>query len=222
MPNTMDGSFDGILDIYHDDDVSLQDAQNAGIIAVIHKASEGATVQDPMYPRRRHEAAGLGFLWGAYHFSSGKPPDAQAANFLNAVQWGADPTSDSSTLLCLDFENSHSGPNMSIQDACTFVSIVHDKTGRWPLVYGSNLVQDADKTASLTCALANCPLWYANYNDAPQQAPHRLWTTFALWQYTDGTYGPAPRDVGTQGLDRSCFIGTEDALQQAWPNLTSA
>lgn len=86
MPVTMDGTFDGILDINHDNDIVLSDAQNAGIIAVIHKATEGATWQDPFYERRRYEANALGLQWGAYHFSSGRPPKEQADNFLDTIQ----------------------------------------------------------------------------------------------------------------------------------------
>jgi lysozyme len=216
----MDGTFDGILDIYHDDDIPLSQAQSEGIVAVIHKASEGATYQDPMYTRRRYEAQSLGLLWGAYHFSSGKPPQDQVDNFLESIQWGVDAVTDAQTVLCLDFENSHSGANMTIDDACTFVTLVHGRTGRWPMVYGSNLVTDADAHAPLACALSNCPVWYASYNDQPKNPPHRLWTAISLWQYTDGgADGPAPR-LGK--LDRDCYIGTQAELQQAWPNFALA
>jgi lysozyme len=59
MPVTMDGTFDGVLDVNHDNPVVLSDAQAAGITAVIHKATEGATWQDPLYERRRYEANAL-------------------------------------------------------------------------------------------------------------------------------------------------------------------
>lgn len=214
MPSTMDGTFDGLVDANHNDDIVLNSLQAAGVVAVIHKASEGATFKDPMYPQRRYEARALGMLWGAYHFSSGRPPEDQVSNFISALQWGVAPAFDASTLLCLDFENSTSGPDMSVDDACTFVRLVFQQTGRWPLVYGSNLVSDADAHAALPCPLTNCPLWYANYNDQPERVPNRVWNSLALWQYSDGRNGPPPL---LAGLDRSCFMGTEAALQAAWP-----
>jgi GH25 family lysozyme M1 (1,4-beta-N-acetylmuramidase) len=203
---------DRILDIYHDDLTPLSVAQDQGIVAVIHKASEGATWQDPAYANRRHEARGLGMLWGAYHFSSGKPAKDQAKNFLDAIQWGADPTFDSQTLLCLDFENSHSGANMTFKQACDFVQAVHDATeGVWPMVYGSNLVRDADTPANAGSVLANCPLWYANYNSTPQQVPSNVWTKMTLWQYTDSF------KIGKEKLDRNKFNGTDAQLPKKWP-----
>src|SRR5260370_30978220 len=99
MPVTMDGTFDGVLDVNHDNPVVLSDAQAAGITAVIHKATEGATWQDPLYERRRYEANALGLLWGAYHFSSGLPPPDQVNNFLNSIQWRVDPRCDSAPRL---------------------------------------------------------------------------------------------------------------------------
>ena len=216
MPVTMDGTFDGALDLSHlHPEVVLADMQTTGIAAVIYKATEGTTFQDPFYERRRYEANALGLLWGAYHFSSGAAPADQVNNFLNTIQWGVDSDSDAATLLALDFETSTSGPDMSVEDACTFVSLVQQRTGRWPMVYGSNLVTNADAVADPACPLSNCPLWYASYNNQPLHVPSRVWTRgWTLWQFSDGRLGPAP----TNGLDRSCYLGTQAALQQAWPS----
>ncbi len=43
MPETMSGSIDVIIDINHDNHFDAIKARNAGVRAVIHKASEGAT-----------------------------------------------------------------------------------------------------------------------------------------------------------------------------------
>jgi len=217
MPSTMNNVYDGVLDINHDNDVVLANLQAAGITAVIHKATEGATWQDPLYERRRYEANALGLLWGAYHFSSGRTPEEQVENFLNTIQWGVHPEMDNATLLALDFENSTSGANMTTDDACTFVELINQRTGRWPMVYGSNLVTQADQGALTNCALSNCSLWYASYNNQPQHLPSRVWTTWKLWQYTDGGDGPQPRYLK---LDRSSWNGPDaGGLAGAWPNL---
>ncbi|WP_027802687.1 glycoside hydrolase family 25 protein [Paraburkholderia dilworthii] len=216
MPHTLDGSIDVVLDVYHGSDISLADAKSAGVLAVIHKASEGATVQDAKYAKRRHEARGLGLLWGAYHYASGMPVQLQVSNFLDAVQWGADSGLDENTLLCLDFEPSHSGPDMSFHDVCTFVSMVREKTGRWPMIYGGALLRETFAAANPSCDAAKCPLWYARYNDKPVGIPG-LWPKFALWQYTDGANGPQPRNINDGHFDRSCFVGTSTELKQQWP-----
>jgi lysozyme len=216
MPQNLPGSIDVILDIYHGSQIALSDAMTAGIVAVIHKASEGATVQDGSYASRRHEARGLELLWGAYHYASGAPVQQQVDNFLEVVQWGADPTFDSKTLLCLDFEASHSGPDMTAQDACTFVSAVREKTGRWPMIYGGDLLRGAFAKANPTCEAAKCPLWYSRYNTQPIGIP-TIWANFTFWQFTDGSSGPQPHNIGNGHFDRSCFVGTPAALNQQWP-----
>ncbi|GJH29318.1 glycoside hydrolase family 25 protein [Caballeronia novacaledonica] len=219
MPTTMDNVYDGILDINHDNKVVLADAQAAGISAVIHKATEGATWQDPFYWRRRFEAKALGLLWGAYHFSSGRPADEQAENFLNYIEYGTHPDEDAKMLLALDWEPSTSGADLTIDEACTFVEAVHAKTGRWPVVYGSNLVTNADDHAKPDCPLAKCPLWIASYRDTPKTTK-RLWKDWTFWQYTDGHNGPDPK---FKKFDRSCFNGKDAAaLEAVWANLGGA
>jgi hypothetical protein len=58
-----------VIDIYHGD--AVQDfarVKAAGIIGVIHKASQGGAVVDRAYASRRKLALAAGLKWGAYHF----------------------------------------------------------------------------------------------------------------------------------------------------------
>ncbi|CAB3757607.1 glycoside hydrolase family 25 protein [Paraburkholderia solisilvae] len=217
MPRTLNGSIDVVLDLYHGNELSsLSEAKADGIVALIHKASEGSTVQDPMYSNRRHEARAAGLLWGAYHFASGAPVQDQVDNFLKAIQWGVDSEFDKQTLLCLDFEASHSGPDMPFDGVCEFVEKIQEKTGRWPMIYGGALLVEKAATAAPNCAAANCPLWFARYNNEPIDLP-KLWTKFTLWQYTDGSDGPQPTQTAKGKYDRSCFVGNLDQLKAQWP-----
>ena len=43
---------------------------------------KGAGYRDSTYHERREQAKKLGFLWGAYHFSTGGSVSDQVANFL--------------------------------------------------------------------------------------------------------------------------------------------
>src|SRR5947199_6342357 len=70
---------DSIIDIYHLNTVNLATAKANGVVAVIHKATEGATVVDAEYRKRRDKAKALGLLWGAYHYSSGASVSDQVA-----------------------------------------------------------------------------------------------------------------------------------------------
>jgi len=218
MPQTLADTIDVIIDIHHDVPFDAARAVDAGIVAVIHKASEGETFQDQKYRKRRDAARAAGLLWGAYHFSSSRPATSQADNFLAAVQWDDPAVDNSKTLLCLDFEPSSSGPDMTLDQAHVFVSRVKDRTGRWPMIYGGNMLRDAVQAHGADPILKNCPLWYARYTNSPVGIPSDTWPQFMLWQYTDGNAGPSPHAFpGMDATDRDCYLGTEAALRAAWP-----
>jgi lysozyme len=200
-----------IIDIYHGNSINFQQVKEAGIVAIIHKATQGATTRDSTYQARRQEAKAMGFLWGAYHFSSGGSVSDQVENFLTYARPEAD------ELISLDWEPSSSGPNMTLDQARHFVQMIKDETGRWPVVYGGSLLREqighqADPV------LSNCPLWYVRYNAAPIGIPTQVWSTYTLWQYTDGNDGPQPRTTpGVGGADRNQFQGTLTELRSQWP-----
>lgn len=206
-----------IVDINHDNHIDFDQARTAGIVAVIHKATEGADFKDDKYRARRDMALSKGFLWGAYHFSSGRRVSEQVDNFLDNVQWGADSDRDKGTLLCLDFEPSSSGPDMTLEQAEDFVLLIRNKTGRYPMIYGGSLLRERLGTSE-NQILRHCPLWYARYRNSPVGIPVNTWDNYTLWQYTDGEFGPAPHSVpGMGGTDRNQFAGTKEDLQAAWP-----
>src|SRR5688572_22361052 len=105
--------FDGIMDINHNDDIDLPAAASAGIVAVIHKATEGATFQDPLYATRRTQATQLGLKWGAYHFGTAANVEQQLQNFVQIAQIQA------GDLVALDYET-NSGNQMTLDQAEQF------------------------------------------------------------------------------------------------------
>jgi lysozyme len=60
-----------IVDIFHQNSIDFDRVKAAGIVAIIHKATEGSRFKDSEYQNRRAHAKELGFLWGGYHFVSG-------------------------------------------------------------------------------------------------------------------------------------------------------
>jgi len=216
MPNTVLGTIDVIVDLNHDNKIDIKKVKDDGIVAVIHKASEGATFRDDKYLSRRKLALEAGLLWGAYHFSSSRNVQEQVENFLKATDWSH--LEDEATLLCLDFEPSNSGPDMVIEQAQEFVSLLKDKTGRWPMVYGGSMLRESVPRHSPDDILKNCPLWYARYRDKPIGIPIDTWPNFTLWQYTDGAHGPQPHAINGMGrADRNCYGGTVETLREQWP-----
>ena len=78
-----------VLDPYHANTYSIADLKlDPKIVAVIHKASEGATITDPSYGPRKQQALAAGYLWGSYHVGRPGHAVAQADRYLDLVQAG--------------------------------------------------------------------------------------------------------------------------------------
>lgn len=197
-----------IVDLsHHNAKVDFARLKAAGIVGVIHKATQGGGYADPQYASRRAAAGAAGLLWGAYHFGTGDANGtAQAAHFLQVVG-----TADR-TLLVLDFEQNTQGTSMTLEQAEAFVTVLQQQSGRWPVFYTGSAFFGAKKDTVLT----NCPLWLAQYG-ATTRVPAN-WPDWTLWQYTDGVNGPPPHSVdGVGTCDRDQFNGTLDDLIAFWP-----
>lgn len=202
--------YNGIIDLNHNDSIDFARVQAAGITAIIHKATEGATVQDKKYRDRRDQARSLGFLWGTYHFATNAPVADQINNFLT---WAQVQDSD---FIALDYEP-HGEITMSLSQAEDFVQRIHDQLGRWPVIYGGGDLLGTQMPQHLDSVIGNCPLWYANYQKIATPPIPKPWTKFTLWQYTDGENGNEPVKTDGATCDRNTFDGTADDLANAWP-----
>ncbi|WP_231848851.1 glycoside hydrolase family 25 protein [Paramagnetospirillum magneticum] len=222
-----------VIDLHHANGVKSFTAarDGSGVLAVIHKASEGDW-QDPRYEERRAGAMDAGLLWGAYHFGTRQHPGrAQAQMFLAAAR------PDPATLLVLDLELNERAPGntMQIDAAEDFVREIAATTGRLPLLYCHPAWADGDTlpsakgSASLGgavmpgTALAACDLWLADYRYEPELP--RAWDGrgWRLWQYagddarTGGPFRDRSREVrGIERCDRSVFAGNRDELYRWW------
>jgi len=199
-----------VVDIsYHNGNPDFAQAANAGIVAVIHKATQGLTMVDRKYRQNREKAIAAGLLWGAYHFGTSANAADQADHFLDIVE------PDSQTLLVLDYE-----PNgdltMTLSQARAFVSRVHSIAGRFPGLYSGSLIKQKLGNKPVDPVFSQCFLWIAQYGPAPTNIPP-TWPTWTLWQYTDGVAGPQPHSVpGIGPCDRDQFNGRMSALRRLW------
>jgi lysozyme len=202
-------SINAVIDLsHHNGKVDLNAASQAGILGVIHKATQGWQYQDPMYATNQALAAAAGLMWGAYHFGVGADGVAQAEFFLNTV----DP--NAATLLVLDFEANAQGPSMTLEEARAFVTHVNQVTGKWPGLYGGHYLKELLGTNS-DPVLTQCWLWLSQFGPTPVIPP--AWPDWRMWQYTDGAMGPLPHDVpGIGRCDRDQFNGTADELTAFW------
>jgi lysozyme len=210
-------SINVVVDLSHFNTVeSFATVKAAGIVGVIHKATQGTGWTDPTYHERRTQALAAGLWWGAYHFGQGGDGVAQAEHFLSFVNPGPN------DLLALDFETNPQGASMTLAEAEQFVTEVQSKTKRWPGFYGGGGYLDGLIGSSHNPTLANCWFWLSDYQSTPHVPAN--WPTWTMWQYTGDGLGPEPHTVeGIEGnIDRDQFNGDMDALTRLWGYAPSA
>jgi lysozyme len=209
-----------VIDLYHGDTIDpnsgFHDIVSDGIVAIIHKATQGSGSVDTEYFGRRSRARSVGLLWGSYHFGVGGDPVGQADHYLHIVG------PQKGELICLDFEASSHG-QMQLSEAEAFVNRVHQTTGQFPVLYsGQSFLLDAlgNKKPGDT-VLSKCPLWIARYSSQQPQIPPAF-GKFTLWQYTGDDEGPDPHHVKgiLNPVDREQFNGTLADLKTFWASFT--
>jgi lysozyme len=223
---------DAVIDISHNVTVSdFSAVRRSGILAVIHKATEGGDWFDRSYASRRPQAESVGLLWGAYHFGTRQyPGEQQARTFLDAARPGPQ------TLLALDLEPNEGNPNntMRLAQAEAFVHAILQRTGRLPVLYTHAAWADGhqygrrrqalDRPVTDRSILAQCDLWIADYRQQDPEIPS-AWAGkgWKLWQYvanedaSHAAYGTVPRAIpGISHCDRNLFNGGEAELYNFW------
>jgi lysozyme len=200
-----------IIDLSHNNsNVDFGRVQADGILAIIHKATQGSGFTDPAFATRREAARNAGLKWGAYHFGTAADPVAQARFFLKVANRAPD------DLIVLDFETNPGNPSntMTLDQAREFISAVEEATGVTPGLYGGAYLKEQLGDA-VDPTLQACWLWWAQYGPAP--AIPTNWSNWTLWQYTDGHHGNPPFTVDSVGAcDRDQYQGTADDLQAKW------
>lgn len=92
---------------------------------------------------------------------------------------------------------------MSLANAEAFVTLIRERLGRHPVLYGGRHLREACAGVERS-VLADCPLWYARFAPEPKGVPP-LWPRWTLWQYTDGASGPEPHEVDGIGPATATF-----------------
>lgn len=198
-----------VIDISHHNTVaSFQEVVNNGIIGVFHKATQGKNVVDAKHHARLQRALAAGLLWGAYHFGTKGNVEKQVDHFLDNVI--------DTDLLVLDFEPNGESGTMTLAEAEKFVTLVKEKTGRFPGLYSGQSFIREKVGSNTTTVLKNCFLWIARYSSQKPVAPP-AWETYTFWQYTDGNAGDQPHQVPSIGrCDRDKFNGDDAGLRKLW------
>ncbi len=174
-------------------------------------------VAQELYQTRRMLAKAMGLKWGSYHLGRKGNPIAQADHYLDMAK----PTDDE--IMALDIEGLED-KWMSLEDAQRFVVRIHDKTGRWPMLYvnGSTAKHIADNRADYRI-LSRLNLWYARFSpEIEGHFPKGNWDKYDIWQFSatpNCNDRRCPQRIpGTPNdIDVNVADMTPDALRAAWP-----
>lgn len=165
-----------VIDISHHqpDPIDWLGLVSAGIVGVIHKATEGTGYKDPKLFARASAAMNTGLLWSTYHFLRPGNMGAQMDWYLNTIN----PVGGER--VCLDHEDG--GVSLSSLRDC--VNIIRSKRPDLQItIYSGHLIKEQLGSAH-DVVLASTSLWIAQYSSSPSW-PIATWPNYSLWQYTD-------------------------------------
>lgn len=177
--------------------------RQAGVIGVIHKATEGTSYVDNTLFSRAKAAMDAGLLWSTYHFLRPGNMTKQMDFYLKTIN----PVKGER--ICLDHEDS----GVTLNDLCNAVSYL--KTVRPDLqitIYSGHLIKEQVGSSNVKTLADNTSLWIAQYTSAAAPSwPKTTWPQWSLWQWTDSETIPGI----SAKVDGDRWNGTEEALR-AW------
>lgn len=234
-----------VIDAYEYNPIDWNElVTNKRIVGFINKASDGVSplysancqgdeterklcsvkwkrfaVVKELYHTRRQLAKALGLKWGAYHLGRPGNPVAQADHFLDFAR----PEPDE--LVVIDIEGNDPEKWMSLKEAERFARRIHQRIGRYPMLYTNGSTADFIAANRKDYALlSRLPLWYARYKpNIGAHFPEGHWKTYDLWQFAANINcrkkSRCPyKTAGTPwDIDINVSPLTPEELAKAWP-----
>lgn len=234
-----------VIDAYEYNPIDWNElVTNKRIVGFINKASDGVSplyagncrgndterrlcsvkwkrfaVVKELYHTRRQLAKALGLKWGAYHLGRPGNPVAQADHFLDF----ADPQPDE--LVVIDIEGNDPEKWMSLKEAERFARRIHQRIGRYPMLYTNGSTADfIAANREKYSLLSRLPLWYARYKpNISSHFPEGNWKSYDLWQFAANINcrkkSRCPyKTAGTPwDIDINVSPLTPEELAKAWP-----
>lgn len=204
-------SLNGVDLSHHNQVTDWKAIAGADVSFVYLKATEGETYTDPAFQSYWNSARQAGIRRGAYHFfRPSTSPEAQADHFcatIGTLEPGDLPPA-------LDLEETVPPPDQWISVAAAlrvglilrFLARLKEHCGLEPVLYTRrNWVTSFLPNAT---ALAEYPVWIADYRGTEAPAIPSPWQQWTFWQHSEK--GTIPGIQSTVDLDR--FRGSADEL----------
>lgn len=172
----------------------------AGVLGVIHKATEGTGYADPDRKPRLAAAYRAGLLIATYHFMRPGAISAQMDFYLKTID------AAQGERIILDYEDA-AIPVSDLRVAVQYLQ--HVRPDLQITIYSGNLIKEqlGNKRDEV---LAATSLWIAQYNNTGPSWPKATWPAWSLWQWTDGETVPGI----ARPVDGNKWNGTDAALKR--------
>jgi GH25 family lysozyme M1 (1,4-beta-N-acetylmuramidase) len=165
-----------VLDLsHHNPNPNWAQVRAAGVVGIIHKATEGSSYVDPTLFDRARAAMDAGLKWSTYHFLRPGSMQAQMQHYLGTVN------PKPGERVCLDHEDT--GVSLGqLEEAVQLLQA--DSRNLQVSVYSGHVIKQqlGDNHSAI---LARTSLWIAHYTSPSPTWPDGTWPMWSLWQWTD-------------------------------------
>jgi GH25 family lysozyme M1 (1,4-beta-N-acetylmuramidase) len=205
-----------IASYQHGTPITWSRVKASGTSFAVIKATESTTYTNSYEPGDVAGARAAGLRVGLYHFArpsltnGSAPADAQAeadyfSRQVNAVAGAQLPPT-------LDLEVSGGLSKAQLTSwVAAFLTRVQSDTGRRPMIYTGPSFWNTNVGST---GFTSYPLWEAHYTTAANPQSFGGWSSWTLWQWTDGSYFSPGAVSGISGaVDRDRFRGSVAGLE---------
>lgn len=170
-------NFPIIIDPYDGNDLDFPKIKtNMQVVGLLHRASIGMRA-DEKYLERSVLSNENKLKYASYHLGRKGNPVGQADFYLDIIK------NNLNEPMALDIEEI-GGNNISLADAEIFIRRIHEKTGKYPLLYINNAVFNAiNAKYGRDSEFAKCRLWYARFLKKLPTLSTKVWDKVTIWQF---------------------------------------
>ena len=167
-----------VIDLsHHNPNPDWNQVKAAGVVGIIHKATEGTSFLDSQYFTRETAANNAGLCWASYHF-------LKHGNAAGQMDWYLSKAAPApGDRVVIDYEDEA----CTLDDLHQAVQRILDKRPDVEItVYSGHLIKEQLGPNRDALLAENTSLWIAQYTSAAAPSwPKGTWPVWSLWQYTD-------------------------------------
>ncbi|MGC4026242.1 MAG: glycoside hydrolase family 25 protein [Mesorhizobium sp.] len=164
------------VDLSHHNTVSdFTKVKAAGLLGIVHKATEGIGFVDSKYASREKSATAAGLAWASYHFLKHGNIASQIDHYLTTIK------PEPGARVVIDYEDAA----CTLDDLRAAIRRIEQSDASLQItVYAGHLLKE-QLGGKNDPVLARTSLWIAQYNNTGPSWPSGTWPTWTAWQFTD-------------------------------------